>query len=202
MAGALNNNASALLNDVDNVVRTGLSADSTTDTLGRIDVSNAVLGIDADCILRTYCDTVAVTKACEGTSGITCVAHISSRTGLNAVVNELSVFGKAGAVTTNVSDLSLYVACCKTHDLGNLSSNISATGSTKTGVVGFTLTESLCIAVTTGETTSTAVCTGEAITNCKNTLILFNCKECSSKSKKNSTSNSDNSNYNYSFYHN
>ena len=192
MAGALNDNAGIVGNNVNYVVGTGLCTDATADTLGRIDVSDALLGIDDDSILGTYCNTVAVAETCEGTVAVTVVVKLCSGTGLDAVVNVLSLLGLARAVTAYVRNLCGNVACCKTHDLAELLSNVSATGSTEAGIVGLALTKSLSISVTTGVAAGTAVCTGEAVTNRNDLLIFLNCEEGSSNGKNHCT---DNCNY-------
>jgi hypothetical protein len=191
VAGTLNNNSGLFANNVNNVVRTGLFAKTTADTLGRIYVSNTILRVDLDSILRTNCDTVAVAKTSIGTNGITCVRKLCSLTGLDAVVNVLSVLRLAMTVTSNECNLSINVTCSKAHDLTDLSSNVCAAGDTEAGVVTLALTESLSVTVTTGVTASTAVSTGKAITNSNNLLIFLNCKEACSKGKNNSTNKSN-----------
>ena len=192
MAGALNDNASIVGNNVNYVIGTGLCTDATTDTLGRIDVSDALLGIDDDSILGAYCNAVAVAETCKGTVTVTGIVKLCSCTGLDAVVNVLSLLGLASAVTAYVRNLGSNVTCCKTHDLAELLCNVSATGSTEAGVIGLALTKSLRISVTSGVAAGTAVCTGKAVTNCNNLLIFLNCEEGSSNGKNHCT---DNCNY-------
>ena len=188
VAGALNENSGLLAYDVDYAVRTSLSAEAAAYALLRINLSDATLGIDNDCILGTNRHTVAIAKTSVGTVTVTCVAAVlGSGTGLDAVVNELSLFGLASAVAGYVSNLLINLACRKAQNFGELSSNVRATGSTEAGIVGLTLAESLCVSVTTGESTSTAVGTGKAITNSCSTLVLFYCKENRGKRKKNCT---------------
>ena len=196
VAGALNYNARALAYDMNNAVGTGLSAKATADTLSGIDISDTGLGIDNDSVLRTNSNTVTVAKTSEGTSTVTCIIKLCSLTGLYTVVNVLSLFGLASTVTSNVSNLSINVTCCKAYDLSDLSSNFCTAGDTEAGVVGLALTESLSIAVASGITARTAVCTGKAVTNCNNLLIFLNCEEGSSKGKNYRTNDSDNTNNN------
>ena len=183
VAGALYNNANSILNEVDNVVGTSLLAEAAADTLLGVDLCDTLFLIDSNRISGTNVHTVTVAKAGIGALTVTGVVHISSKTGVNAVVNELSLLGLAGAVAGYVSNLLNNVTGSKTHDLTDLLSNTVATGNTEAGVVALTLTESLCISVTAGVTASTAVCTGEAVTNGNNLFILLYSEEGSSYGK-------------------
>ena len=187
VAGALNDNSGGLVNNVDYVVRTSLCTDAASDTLGRINLCDTTLCVNVNSILGTNLHTVAVAKTSEGTLGVAGEGKLNCLTGLNAVVNVLSVSRTARSVTTNVSNLCNNVACGETHDLCNLSSYVSATGSTEAGVIGLALRESCGVAVTTGESTSTTVRTGKAITNCSSTLINLNSEEASGKGKNDCT---------------
>ena len=196
MAGALNDNSGGLINNVDYVVRTSLCTDAASDTLGRINLCDTALCVNVNSILGTNLHTVAVTKASEGTLGVAGEGKLNCLTGLNAVVNVLSVRRTARAITTNVSNLCNNVACGETHDLCNLSSYVSTAGSTEAGVIGLALGESSSVAVTAGEATSTAVRTGKAITNCSSTLINLNGEEASGKGKNDCTDKcNDHENY-------
>ena len=192
MAGALNNNASLFAYNVDNVVGTGLLAKATADTESGIDIRNTVFGIDNDSIVRTNGNTVTVAKTSIAANGVTRVRELCRLTGLNTVVNVLSVLGLAMSVTSNVCNLAFNLACCETHDLCKLSRNVSTAGDTEAGVVGLTFAKSLCISVTTRITASTAVSTGKTVTNSNNLFIFLNCKEGSGNSKNYRT---DNRNY-------
>ena len=59
IAGALNNYTGRFAYDMNNAVRTSLCTKTASYTLGRINVCNTVLGVDSNCILRTYCDLLA-----------------------------------------------------------------------------------------------------------------------------------------------
>lgn len=187
VAGALNNDSAGLGEHVDDALRTGLSTKATTDTSNGINLSNAVLGIDVNSVLRTNSHTITVAETSEGTLSVTGEGKLNCLTGLNSVVNVLSVLCLALAVTTNESNLLSNVACGETHDLCNLSCYVSTTGSTEAGVIGLALGESCGVAVTTREATSTTVRTGKAITNCSSTLIYLNSKEAGSKGKNDCT---------------
>ena len=114
VAGALNNNAGGIVDKVDDVVGTGLCTKAATDTLLGIDLCNASVVVNGDSIAGTNLDTVAVAKAGKGTVTVTGIVHIRSNTGLNTVVNILSLLGLTSAVTSNVGYLRGNVACCKT----------------------------------------------------------------------------------------
>jgi hypothetical protein len=196
MAGALNNDSAGLGEHADDALGTGLGTKATTDTSNGVNLSNAVLGIDVNSILGTNSHTIAVTKTSVGTLGVTGIGGLSRLTGLNTVVNVLSVLCLALTVTSNVSYLCSNVTCSETTDLGNLSSNLGAAGNTESRVIALALTESLCITVTARVTASTAVCSGETITNSNNLLVFLNCEEGSGKSK-NDSANKRNNNKNY-----
>ena len=191
VAGALNNNTGGVVNHMNYAVGTGLSTERASDTLGRIDLCNAVF-TNVNCVVGTYGNTVTVAKTSEGTLGIAGVRKLSSLTGLDTVVNVLSVLCLALTVTSNVSYLCSNVTCSEANDLTDLLCNVGTTGDTEAGVIALALTESLCITVTTRVTAGTAVCTGKAITNSNNLLIFLNCKECSRNSKNYSTNECDN----------
>ena len=183
VAGALNYNASALAKHMNNTVGTGLSTEATADTLNGINLCNAIFLADMNSILRANRYTVAVAKAGVGAGSVARIIELCSLTGLNTVVNVLSVLGLAVSVTSNISNLCLNVACRKSHDLTELSSNVSTAGDTEAGIVALALTESLCVSVTARVAAGTAVCAGETVTNCNDLFIFLNCKEGSSNSK-------------------
>ena len=187
IAGALNNHTGLLAYYMNNAVRTGLSAKTAAYALSRINVCDAVFGIDGNSILGANRDTVAISETSVGTYGIARVRKLCSLTGLNSIVNVLSVLGLAVTVTSNVGDLSVNVASSKTNDLTDLSRNVSATGDTKAGIIALALTESLSITVTARVTASAAVCAGKAITNRNDLLVFLNRKEACGKGKNNST---------------
>ena len=195
VAGALNNNSGRLCEHMNNALRTGLGAKATADTSNGINLCNAVI-TDVNSILGTNGYTIAVAKTSISTLGISGVSKLCCLTGLDTVVNVLSILCLALTVTSNKGNLLLYVAGSETHDLSNLLCYVSTTGGTEAGIISLSLTESSGIAVTTGEATSTAVCAGKAITNCSNALVYLNSEEGSGKSKNDSANKRDN-NKNY-----
>ena len=192
MAGALNKNSGLLANDVNNAVGTSLSAKATANALLRIDLSDALLSIDNDCALRTNCHTVAVAETSISTVAVAGIsAGLNSRACLNAVVNILSLLGLASAVAGYVCNLCINVAGCKTHDLGELSSNVCSTGSTETGIIGSTLAKSLSVSVASGVTASATVSAGETVTDRNGSLVLLYAEEYRRKGKENCAYDSD-----------
>ena len=174
---ALNDNTRGVVDKMDNVIRTSLGTKSAANALSGVNLGNSLFGIDADCISGANLHTVAVAKAGEGTVTVTRIGHICRGTGLDTVVDVLSLGGVAGAVAGNVCYLLNHVTGRKTHYLTDFSSNTVTTGNTEAGVVGLALGESLCISVTAGETASTAVSAGKTVTNSKSAFVLLNRKE-------------------------
>ena len=192
VAGALNDNSGGIVNDVDNVVGTGLGTEAAADTFLGIDFSDALLGIDGNGISGTNRHTVTVAEAGIGAKTVARIIEVCRHAGLDTVVSKLSVLGLAGSVAGYVSNLLNNVASSKAHNLTDLLGNTVTTGSTEARVVGLALGESSCIAVTAGEAAGTAVCAGKTITNCRRTLVNGNCKEGCGKSKDYCTYQSDN----------
>jgi hypothetical protein len=195
MAGALYYYANGILYEMNDVVRTSLLTKTATDTLLGVDLCDALFLINSDSISGTNVHTVTVAKAGIGALAVARIVDISSKTGVNTVVNELSLLGLARAVAGYVSNLFNNVTCGKSHDLTDLFSNTVTAGNTEAGVVALTLTESLCISVTARVTASTAVCTGEAVTNGNNLFVFLNCKEGSSNGKNYRTNEGYNCKY-------
>ncbi len=195
VAGALNDNSGGIVNDVDNVVGTGLGTEAAADTLLGIDLSDALLWIDGNGISGTNCHTVTVAKAGIGAKTVARIIEVCRHAGLDAVVSELSVLGLAGSVAGYVSNLLNNVAGSKAHNLTDLLGNTVTAGDTKAGVVTLALSKSLRIAVTARIAAGTAICTGETVTDSNNLLILLNGEEGSCYGKNDRTNKSNNSKY-------
>ena len=182
LVGALNDNAGGVVDKMDNTVGALANADATADTLSGVNVCNAVF--NGDRALRTHCRTVAVAEAGEGTEFVAAVRHISGTAGLVTLVVVLSLCNVAGTVAGNVSYLLNNVLCFNAEDLCDSLSSAVTAGNTEVGLVGGLFTESLSIAVTARVAARTAVCTGEAVTDSKDGLVLLNAEEHACEGKE------------------
>lgn len=177
MAAALNDHARGVVYKMYNTVGTGLYAQTAADTTAGVDLGDELLLVDADGISRTDLHTVTIAKASEGAISVAGVAHICRHAGLGTYVLILSLGGLAGAVAGNVCHLLHNVSRLKAHNSRDLLGGIVAAGNAEAGVVGFTIAESLCIAVTAGEAAGTAVGAGKAISDRRYTLVLLHSEE-------------------------
>ena len=182
VVGAFDYHTGGILDKVDNAVGTLSYADATADTLSGVNSCYTVL--HGDSILGTSHSTVAVAETRVVTYLVTAVNHVCGETGLVSLVLELSVGHVAGAVARNVSDLLDNVCRLNAEDSGDLLSGRVATGHAEVGGLGSLVGESLGIAVTAGEATRTAVCTGEALTDSYSGLILLHRKEYCGEGEK------------------
>ena len=173
--GALNNNALGVVDKVDNAVRTVSHTDTAADTLLGVNTSNAVL--DFDSVLRANDHTVAVAKTSVGAKTVATVCHISGKTGLVTVIAISLLNDIAGAVAGNVCNLLYNVGRLNSEDSRNFLSGTVTAGNTEVGRGRSTVSESLGVAVTARVATSTAVCTGKAVTDSNRPLVLLHCEE-------------------------
>ena len=179
----LNNNGGGVIYQMDNAVGAGFCTKTATDTTAWVNFSNSLFGIYANRISGTNGNTVTVAKAGKGAKSVAGKALICYLAALRAVINILSFFGNARAVTSNIGNLFNNISRNKSHNVGNLFSSAVTAGNTKGGVVGFALGESFCIAVTAREAAGSAVCTGEAISYRRRALVLLYREERRSNGK-------------------
>ena len=154
-------------------VRTGTSTHSASDTLDRINLGNTAL-VNADSLCGADAHTVAVAKTSKGASAVTREAHVCRAAGRGAVVIVLSLFLGAVAVTSNVSNHFNNVLRLDTKHCRNLSCGSVTAGDTEVGLIRLAVAKRLGIAVASGVSASTAVCTGEALTHrCDLFIFLY-----------------------------
>ena len=186
---ALDNNAGGIVDKVDDVVGAGTCANTAANTLTGVNLCHAV--DNADGIFGTYGGTVTVAKAGIGAEAVTAVSEVSVLAGLDAHVLVLLLYDVAGAVAGNVCNLFYNVLRLNAEDPCDiLCRGVTARGTKVCSGFG-SICESLRISVTAGVATSAAVCTGEAVTDSNEFLILFNSEEDVGNGKKNGTNNSD-----------
>ena len=182
VVGALNYHTGGILDKMDNTVGALSYTDAAADTLSGVNSCYTVL--HGDSILRTSHSAVAVAKTSKVTSLVTAVNHVSGKAGLLTLVLKLSFSGVAGAVAGNVCNLLNNVCRLNAENSGDLLSGSVATGHTEVGSRGGLVSESLGVAVASGEATSAAVCTGEALTDSHSGLILLHRKEYCGEGEK------------------
>jgi hypothetical protein len=173
MAGAFHNYTRGIIYKAYDSVGTFLYAKAATDTLSGVYLGNISVVIYADSVSRTNLNAITVSKTSEGAVAVAGVIHIRRNTAFRAVVNIFSFRRKAGAVTSNVSNLLNYVCRFKTHYFRNVFCYSVTAGNTKARVVGFPLGNCLCISVASGITASTAIGTGKAVTHSGGLLIFL-----------------------------
>ena len=177
VARAFNNNSRGIVDKVDNAVGTLLNAKTAAYALSGVNFGNLLFVINANRISRANLQAIAIAKASEGAESVTRIIHISATAGRNTLVLVFFLVGRAGAVTSNVSNLFNNVARFKSHNLADFSGNAVTAGNAKRGILGFALTESLSITVAARISACAAVCTGQAIADSGNLLVFLNSEE-------------------------
>ena len=177
VVGATNSNDGILLEDLDCAARAGLCAKTASGTACGNYRCNAVL--DNDSLVGTNRRTVAETYAREGTNVFTLPVLGSLFTRGHSVAEVLLVLlgSLAGTVTSNVSVLSFSRRSLNTENCRNILRSLRSAGNTEVCCGGLALADSFSIAVASAESASTAVTSGESITDLKESFVLFNCKE-------------------------
>ena len=178
----VNGHLYGIVNDLNDVVGAGSCADTATDTLLRIDICNVVY--DADCVLGTYLNAIAVSKTSVVTGLITGISKICGETATKSLIVELSGGSVAGAVAGNICNLLNYVLSLNAESGGNTLSGIVSTGDAEVGLSLFAFAKCFCVTVATAITTSSAVCTGEAVSDCYGGFVFLNAEEYGGKGKE------------------
>ena len=189
LVGAFNNHACGIVDKVDDSVGTLAYTYAASNTLLGIDTGNAVLNRNS--VLRTYSRTVTVAEAGEGAVLIAAVSHICGEAGLVTLIVALSGSCITGAVAGNVSNLFNNVLGFYAKNGSDRLCGTVTAGNTKIGFIGGFVCESLCIAVTTGVSASTAVSTGKTVTDSNRSLVLFYSKEYARNGEKHRANNSN-----------
>lgn len=172
---ALNNNALGILDKMNDTVGTLSYAHTASDTLSRIDASNAIL--DSDSVLGTDSHAVTIAEAGVGAKLISRVVKVSNTTALNTVVDVSALGSGAVSVAGNVCHLLDNVLCLDAKNSGDILRALVSTGDTKVSLVTSALCESLCITVASRISAGTTVSTGETVADSEGALILFYSKE-------------------------
>ena len=189
LVGAFNNHACGIVDKVDDSVGTLAYTYAASNTLLGIDTGNAVLNRNS--VLRTYSRTVTVAEAGEGAVLIAAVSHICGEAGLVTLIVALSGSCITGAVAGNVSNLFNNVLGFYAKNGSDRLCGTVTAGNTKIGFIGGFVCESLCIAVTARVSASTAVSTGQTVTDSNRGLVLFYSKEYARNGEKHRANNSN-----------
>ncbi len=182
VVGARNGYLYGIVYHLDDLVGAGSCADAATDTLLGIDLSNVIF--DADSILGTYLNAVTVTETSIGTGLIAGIREIGGETASESLVIELSGGCVAGTVAGNVCDLLDNVLSFNAENGGNALSGIVSAGDTEIGLSFVSFAQSLCVTVTAAIAAGSAVCAGEAVSDCYGGLVFLNAEEYGGKGKE------------------
>ena len=126
--GAFNYYSRGIVDKMNNRVGALTNANSTTDTLARIDSCYAVF--DSDSAPGTYRNTVTVAKTRKSADLVAAIYHISGTAGVQTAILILLLCSLAGSVTGNVGNLLNNVHSLNSEDSGNFSCGIVTAGNT------------------------------------------------------------------------
>ena len=194
---ALYNNALGILDKVNDTVGALSCAHATADTLSRIDASYAVL--NSDSVLGTDAYAIAVAKAGVGAKLIARVVEVSNSTAIHAVIDESALGRRTVAVAGNVCNLLDNVLSLNAENRRDLRRALVSAGNTEVSGSNLALSESLCIRITSRISASTAVSTGEAVTNSEIALVLLDAKEDRGYSQNDTANKCDTKQKNYRY---
>lgn len=185
---ALYNDALCILDKMDNVVGALACTHTATDTLGGIDLGNAI--INGDSVLGADSHAIAVAKAGISAKLIARVAEVSNTTALDAVVDVSALGSLTVTVAGNVCNLLYYVLRLNAEDGSDLLRALVSAGNAEVGGSSLTLCKSLGISIATRVAASAAVSAGEGVTDGEEGLVLLDAKELVGNGKNYSTNDS------------
>ena len=187
VAGALYDYANGILNKMNDAVRTLACAHTATDTLGGIDLGNAVL--DRNGVLGTDSHAIAVSEAGVGTELVARIAEVCNATALHAVVYISALGSLTVTVAGNVCNLLYNVLGLNAENGCDIPGAPVSTGNTEVDGLGLALGKSLGIRITARIAASAAVGAGEGVTDSEELLVLLDAEELIGESKNNSANN-------------
>lgn len=186
---ALDNNAGGIVDKVNNAVGAGAYTHTASNALAGVNLCHAAG--DADGVFGTYRRTVAVAEAGVVTNAVTAVCEVSVTAGLDTDIVVLLLYNIAGAVAGNICDLLDNILCLNAEDSRNILCRRVTAGCTEVGSGLASVGESLCVAVAARVAASATVCTGQAVTDGNEFLILLDSKEDVCDGEKHGTKNAD-----------
>ena len=187
VAGALYDYANGILNKMDDAVRTLACTHTATDTLGGIDLGNAVL--DRNGVLGTDSHAIAVAEASVGTELVARIAEVCNATALHAVIYISALGSLTVTVAGNVCNLLYNVLGLNAENGCDIPGALVSTGNTEVDGLGLAIGKSLCIRITSRIAAGAAVGAGEGITDSEELLVLLDAEEVIGESKNNSANN-------------
>ena len=193
VVAAVNSDSSSLGNDLDDLVRTGLGAESAADASSGIDMSDTVF--DADSVLGTYSSAVTKAETAVGTSALTAKEHFSGLAGSGAAILILILSLVAGTAAAHVSSHGNNFPALYAENSCDVLSSVSAAGNTKVSSNTFAGNKSLSVSIASGKSACATVCAGQALTNGAKSLVNRNSHNLGCDGKKNSAYKTDNGNY-------
>lgn len=186
---AFYNYSGCIVDQLDDVVGAGANADAAADAFGGNDFGNALL--HHDCVVGALVGTVAVAEASENAALVTAIQKVCGGTALRSSVLVFAFDDIAGSVTGNVSDLLDDLLCFNPEDACDRTSGMVAAGSAKVGGFRLFLRESLCVAVASAKSASTAVRAGKAFADGLRGFILLDTEEYTRQGQQNGTKKTD-----------
>ena len=172
---ALYDYANGILNKMDNAVRTLACTHTATDTLGGVDIGNAVL--DRNGVLGTDSHAIAVAEAGVGTELVARIAEVCNATALHAVVYISALGSLTVTVAGNVCNLLYYVLRLNAENGCDILRALVSAGNAEVDGIGLALGKSLSIGVASRVAASAAVSAGEGVTDGEEGLVLLDAKE-------------------------
>ena len=177
VVGTADRDDGAVLLHLDGAVGTGLCTESATRAEARNDLCYAV--VDDDGVVGTNRCAVAETDAGEGTDVFALPMLCRLTAGGEAVAEVLFILlgSLAGTVASDVGKELDGLASLNAEDSRDLLRSGIAAGNAEVGFGDLALGESSCVAVASAEAASTAVSTGERVTDSEELFILFDSEE-------------------------
>ena len=184
-ARASNNHTCVNRHDVDDLRGANLCASATANAKSGVNVCNAIL--DADCIIRTGCCTVATANTAVCTAAFAAVEQLSCLAGfitaleIDLVAGALNSTGALDDCNLRLNRFELTSEC-----FSQLHCAVGTARDTKVGFQIGIVNHCLCIRIAAGKSASTTVCTGKLATDDGKTLVNRHSHDLGSNGQHNS----------------
>ena len=189
-ARAQHGNTYRIGEQVDQPLRTGITAKAATDTGARVDTCHVIH--DADCILRTSGSTITVADTTKGTGGRTAVKKLGGSTTFDPVITVVSGRNTTPAITGDRCDHLAHIKEFTSERIRKRTRNSITAGNTKIGGKAFVLKKCLCVTVTARITAGTAIDTRQTGTKSLKPSVAFYRQKTSGKHKQEGQKNTEN----------
>ena len=170
-----------------NSVGAGACTNAASDTLGRLDLSNATL--HGNSAIGAGGGAIAASKAGVRTKLLARVEKVFDTAAVIAAVLVLLLCRIARAVAGNECDLLNNVLSLKAKDAGDTAGSTVSAGNAKVSFYSLTLGKRLCISVTSRIAASAAVSTGKTVADSEDGRILLDGEILVRQNKKHVTNN-------------